>query len=122
MPPEGSVGKQTQQTLEDAKETAAKLNAAYREMAQERERRSERPGGSDSRLKQLQGEANAAQVLAARLSSAKDVYTVKPGDTLSAIAAALCGDRTLWPAILRANAHLLGNADAIYPVKVLVIP
>ncbi len=116
------MGKQTQQTLEDAKETAAKLNAAYREMVQDRERRSERPGGSDSRLKQLQGEVNAAQSLVARLSSAKDVYTVKPGDTLSAIAAALYGDRNLWPAILQANAHLLGNADAIYPGMVLVIP
>jgi Transglycosylase-like domain/LysM domain len=40
-------------------------------------------------------------------------YTVKPGDTLSAIARQVYGSRSDWPALWWTNRHKLGNPDAI---------
>jgi LysM repeat protein len=40
-------------------------------------------------------------------------YTVKPGDTLSAIAHKAYGSRSDWPALWWTNRHKVGNPDAI---------
>ena len=40
-------------------------------------------------------------------------YTVKPGDTLSAIAHKAYGSRADWPALWWTNRHKVGNPDAI---------
>ena len=40
-------------------------------------------------------------------------YTVKPGDTLSAIADKAYGSRADWPALWWTNRHKVGNPDAI---------
>jgi LysM repeat protein len=40
-------------------------------------------------------------------------YTVKPGDTLSAIANKAYGSRADWPALWWTNRHKVGNPDAI---------
>ena len=40
-------------------------------------------------------------------------YTVKPGDTLSAIAHKAYGNRADWPALWWTNRHKVGNPDAI---------
>jgi len=49
-------------------------------------------------------------------------YTVKPGDTLSAIAKAMYGDASKYPRIFEANKPMLKDPDKIYPGQVLRIP
>lgn len=49
-------------------------------------------------------------------------YTVKKGDTLSAIAKATLGNANKYPAIFEANKPMLSHPDKIYPGQVLRIP
>lgn len=49
-------------------------------------------------------------------------YTVKKGDTLSAIAKEQYGDATKYPLIFEANKPMLEDPDRIYPGQVLRIP
>ena len=49
-------------------------------------------------------------------------YTVKKGDTLSAIAKAQYGNANKYPAIFDANKPMLKDPDRIYPGQVLRIP
>jgi len=49
-------------------------------------------------------------------------YTVKKGDTLSAIAKAQYGDANKYPMIFEANKPMLKDPDKIYPGQVLRIP
>ena len=49
-------------------------------------------------------------------------YTVKPGDTLWAIAAELYGSGASYMKIFEANTSILENPDKIHPGQVLVIP
>jgi len=49
-------------------------------------------------------------------------YTVKKGDTLSAIAKAEYGDANKYPVIFEANKPMLKDPDKIYPGQVLRIP
>ena len=49
-------------------------------------------------------------------------YTVKSGDTLSAIAKEFYGKASLYNAIFEANRPLLSHPDKIYPGQVLRIP
>jgi nucleoid-associated protein YgaU len=49
-------------------------------------------------------------------------YTVKKGDTLSAIAKAHYGNGNKYPAIFEANRPMLSDPDKIYPGQVLRIP
>lgn len=49
-------------------------------------------------------------------------YTVRPGDTLSAIALAAYGNAGYWSAIYNANRSIISNPDLIYPNQVLSIP
>lgn len=49
-------------------------------------------------------------------------YTVKKGDTLSAIARATMGKASLYPAIFEANKPMLSHPDKIYPGQMLRIP
>jgi nucleoid-associated protein YgaU len=49
-------------------------------------------------------------------------YTVRPGDTLSGIAAAQYGDASRWPMIHTANQHLVPNANLIFVGQQLRIP
>jgi len=49
-------------------------------------------------------------------------YTVKSGDTLSAIARDHYGDASLYPEIFDANRPMLKDPDLIYPGQVLRIP
>lgn len=50
------------------------------------------------------------------------MYTVKKGDTLSAIAKAHYGDPNKFNAIFEANRPMLKHPDKIYPGQVLRIP
>lgn len=49
-------------------------------------------------------------------------YTVKAGDTLSAIAQQFYGDATLYPRIFEANTNQLTNPNLIFPGQVLRVP
>jgi nucleoid-associated protein YgaU len=49
-------------------------------------------------------------------------YTVKSGDTLSAISKAHYGDANKYMAIFEANKPMLSSPDKIYPGQVLRIP
>lgn len=49
-------------------------------------------------------------------------YTVKSGDTLSAISKQVYGDANKYNAIFEANKPMLTHPDKIYPGQVLIIP
>ena len=61
-------------------------------------------------------------VTVATAAVAATFYTVKKGDTLSAIAKAHYGEASKYPAIFEANKPMLKNPDKIYPGQVLRIP
>jgi nucleoid-associated protein YgaU len=51
------------------------------------------------------------------------IYTVQPGDTLSAIAQGFYGDLRLWTVIFDANRPLLGeDPNRLFPHTALTIP
>jgi nucleoid-associated protein YgaU len=62
------------------------------------------------------------QVQAAAAADSARFYTVKKGDTLSAIAKAEYGDAGKYPVIFEANKPMLKHPDKIYPGQVLRIP
>jgi nucleoid-associated protein YgaU len=49
-------------------------------------------------------------------------YTVKKGDTLSAVAKEMYGNANLYNKIFEANKPMLSHPDKIYPGQVLRIP
>lgn len=55
-------------------------------------------------------------------TSESTYYTVKPGDTLSAISHAVYGTGNKYQAIFDANTPMLKSPDKIYPGQVLIIP
>lgn len=56
-----------------------------------------------------------------RAASAR-TYTVKAGDSLSAIAKRELGDASKWTTIFEANRDKISNPDLIHPGQVLTIP
>ena len=63
-----------------------------------------------------------ADITARSSSAADESYTVKPGDTLSAIAKRLLGDANAYHEIFEANRDQLSDPDKIKPGQVLRIP
>ncbi|MGH3814062.1 MAG: Gmad2 immunoglobulin-like domain-containing protein [Pseudonocardiaceae bacterium] len=49
-------------------------------------------------------------------------HVVRPGDTLSAIAAAHYGNASLYPRIVRANPTQISDPDLIFPGQLLRVP
>jgi nucleoid-associated protein YgaU len=49
-------------------------------------------------------------------------YTVRPGDTLSRIAASELMDLNRWPEIWQLNRERVANENLIYPRLVLIMP
>lgn len=66
--------------------------------------------------------APPAGATAAAPAAAAETYTVKAGDTLSAIAKAHLGDASKYHAIFEANKDILTDPDKIKPGQVLKIP
>ncbi|HLZ72573.1 MAG TPA: LysM peptidoglycan-binding domain-containing protein [Dehalococcoidia bacterium] len=54
--------------------------------------------------------------------AATNVYVVRPGDCLWAIAQRYYGDGSLWPLLYAANADKVYNPNLIYPGEVLRLP
>jgi len=63
-----------------------------------------------------------ADVSVADAAPAANFYTVKRGDTLSAIAKDQYGNAGKYPVIFEANKPMLKDPDKIYPGQVLRIP
>ncbi len=63
-----------------------------------------------------------APAAAAQPAPASTFYTVKKGDTLSAIAKAHYGNANAYMGIFEANTPMLEHPDRIYPGQVLRIP
>jgi nucleoid-associated protein YgaU len=71
----------------------------------------------------VQGVAQVEESLApAKAEPPAVMYTVKKGDTLSAIAKAHYGKASKYPVIFEANRPMLTAPDKIYPGQVLRIP
>ena len=66
--------------------------------------------------------AGVAEVEADTDDAEPTFYTVKKGDTLSAIAKATLGKASRYPDIFEANKPMLTHPDKIYPGQVLRIP
>lgn len=66
--------------------------------------------------------AAAVDQVGAPAASAAVTYTVRPGDSLSAIARDQLGDAERWPEIVAANPTLAGNPSLIYAGTVLQLP
>ena len=62
------------------------------------------------------------QVKTATPGTASQFYTVKSGDTLSAISKQVYGNANLYNKIFEANKPMLKSPDKIYPGQVLRIP
>ena len=62
------------------------------------------------------------QLTVAEASDEARYYTVKSGDTLSAIAKHIYDDASKYPAIFDANKPMLKSPDRIYPGQMLRIP
>ena len=58
----------------------------------------------------------------ARLTGARGIYTVQPGDSLSSIATFFYRNGNRWPDILAANANLIDSPDLIFAGMVLIVP
>jgi nucleoid-associated protein YgaU len=63
-----------------------------------------------------------ADITAKSSGTADESYTVKPGDTLSAIAMRLLGDANAYHEIFEANRDQLSDPNKIKPGQVLRIP
>lgn len=62
-----------------------------------------------------------AQTNVANLSGAQ-IYTVQPGDSLSAISSELYGSSVRWEEILTTNNYIIDDPDVIFPGFQLIIP
>ena len=65
---------------------------------------------------------NAPSAAQGSSQPAATLYTVKKGDTLSAIAKTYYKDASKYPRIFEANRPMLGDPNKIYPGQVLRIP
>lgn len=68
------------------------------------------------------GEAGATGATGAATAAGARTYTVKSGDTLSAIAKTHYGDASKYNKIFNANRDILSDADKIQPGQVLKLP
>ncbi|RIL05224.1 MAG: hypothetical protein DCC71_11125 [Proteobacteria bacterium] len=66
--------------------------------------------------------ALGALALLAAAATPGALHEVRPGDTLTAIAAARLGDASFWPALYRANRDQIRDPARLYPGQKLAIP
>ncbi len=67
-------------------------------------------------------EADALTREAGTAAVTQQSYTVRKGDTLSALARRFYGDASLYPRLYAANSSIIKNPNLIYPGQVLTIP
>ncbi len=109
--------------LTNARASASELNRTYERLLNEAKDLPSLSEAQQAQLESAQVALREAQQTVAKLSNARGIHTVLPGDSLSAIAAKFYGEGNTWPKVLEANQHLLGdNANVVYEGMVLVIP
>lgn len=64
----------------------------------------------------------AMLALAAVAAMPSGLHEVRPGETLTRIAALTLGDAALWPALYRANRDQIRDPARLYPGQKLEIP
>ena len=64
----------------------------------------------------------AVFALAAVAATPTALHEVRPGETLTMIAALTLGDAALWPALYRANRDQIRDPARLYPGQKLEIP
>lgn len=80
-------------------------------------------GGAGSKADFSNVQSHTDTVPAGTISGGRgQTYTVRKGDTLSAIAQRQYGKASRWPAIFKANRDQLDNPDLIHPGQVLKLP
>ena len=62
------------------------------------------------------------QLLVASATGAVGLYQLRPEDTLAMVALRFYGDGNQWPALYRANDHVLENPDQVIPGLTLILP
>jgi nucleoid-associated protein YgaU len=73
--------------------------------------------------KDLEAAQARVEAAKAKIKAQGRTYTVKPGDSLSAIAQQFYGKASKWPKIYEANKDIIGdNPDLIHPGQEFVIP
>ena len=70
----------------------------------------------------MRQELETTQNEIARLTGARGIYTVQPGDSLSSIATFFYGNGNRWPDIMQANENLIDAPDLIFSGMVLIVP
>lgn len=78
--------------------------------------------GNAAGIAAVDDRTEAPAAMAQQAAPASTFYTVKKGDTLSAIAKAHYGNANAYTAIFEANRPMLEHPDRIYPGQVLRIP
>jgi nucleoid-associated protein YgaU len=81
-----------------------------------------RAAATSARQRRPRSGAASGSADTARPRTRAYVYTVKSGDTLSAIALRFYGDASLWKAILTANSRRLGRASDLRVGMKLIVP
>ena len=108
--------------LSQAQDRSRELDAAYSRLLQEKSRLARSDHQRAQELVLLRQSLEQAQSEVARLSGARGIYTVQPGDSLSSIAAFFYRDGRRWRDIHRANAFLFSSPNLIYEGMVMIIP
>ena len=90
-------------TLERAQARGAELSSRYEKLLSEKAKLSGLNESQLAEIERIRTTLEQAQGEVARLTNARGIYTVKPGDSLSLIAAFFYDNGNYWPRILEAN-------------------
>lgn len=99
-----------------------KKAAGYWEQPQTREIPKTQPFRAQEESSSWEESSNGAAGARKGSEGSSMTYTVKKGDTLEKISAAVYGDGSKWRRIFEANQHALKNPSRIYPGQKLRIP
>ncbi len=109
--------------LERAQSKASDLTSQYEKLLSEKTRLGQLNEAKLAEIERIRVTLEEAQRDVARLTSARGIYTVKEGDSLSRIAAFFYFDGNYWSRIMDANRFMIGdNPDLIFEGMVLIIP
>jgi len=108
--------------LQEARDSAATLTQNLRTLLESQQGLQTLSVAQQNELADVRRRLEQAQQQVARLTGARGIYTVQWADSLWSIAVFFYHDGSRWPAILRANSHLIDEPDLIFPDMVLIVP
>ncbi len=112
----------TADQLGDAQARATGLTDELSTLLEEQEGLQETTQAQRDALQVVRRELETTQNEIARLTGARGIYTVQPGDSLSSIATFFYRNGNRWPDILEANTNLIDAPDLIFAGMVLIVP